>query len=533
MTVKKICGIETEYGIVHQGQEDFNPSYSSSILINSYLMSQKSVSGAIPRWDFIDERPGNDARGFTSGDISRQYTQQATQPATRNHMRSHMHLDAQHDIYQQFANAILPNGARYYVDHAHPEMSSPECVDALEAVRYDCAADEILRQSMRHAETVLPEGETILIYKNNSDGKGNSYGCHENYLMDRNIPFTQIAQSIMPHFVTRQIYCGAGKVGMESTTEDVFVDGFQISSRADFIEEQIGLETTIKRPIINTRDEPHSDYQRFRRLHVIVGDANMSQVATLLKVGTTAFVLAMIEEDFMPDEIAFANPVMALHNIAADVKLTSTQQMSDGTRASALDIQWELFELSRKFSEAGGLEFVGESSGEMVLERWEQVLSGLEADPQSLHRQVDWVAKLRLLEGMMERHDTDWSDPRCKMADLQYHDLRPEKCLAQKLGLEELVTLSDITEATSNPPRQTRAYFRGRFLEKFSQHVLSANWDSMVVDMGGDLLERVSLLDPTQGTSDKIDRLFSTCETPAELLAQMQDVLNQNTTKNM
>ena len=200
-----------------------------------------------------------------------------------------------------------------------------------------------MQRSMENAKAVLPAGEEIVVYKNNSDGKGNSYGCHENYLMDRTVPFSFVAQGIMAHFITRQIYCGAGKVGMETVGEEPTREGFQLTSRADFIEEQIGLETTIKRPIINTRDEPHADYRRFRRLHVIVGDANMSQVATLLKVGTTAFVLAMIEDDFLPREIVFAHPVAALRNISSDLSLAEPQQMADGTQATALDIQWEMY----------------------------------------------------------------------------------------------------------------------------------------------------------------------------------------------
>ena len=494
MAIKKICGIETEYGIIHQGIEEFNPAYSSSVLISAYLSAQESEH---PCWDFNDEMPGNDARGFSRADV------------------------LSPEMYPQLANAILLNGARYYVDHAHPEISSPECSDAMSAVLYDCAADVIMQRSMENAKAVLPEGEEIIVYKNNSDGKGNSYGCHENYLMDRSVPFSAVAQGVMSHFITRQIYCGAGKVGMETAGEEPTGEGFQLTSRADFIEEQIGLETTIKRPIVNTRDEPHADYTRFRRLHVIVGDANMSQVATLLKVGTTAFVLAMIEDDFLPREIVFANPVAAMRNISRDLALSETQQMADGTRATALDIQWELYEIARKFSELGGLEHVGENTGQTVLDRWEQVLTGLESDPMSLAGQIDWVAKHRLIAGYRDRHSLSWDDPRLKAFDLQYHDLRSEKCIASRVGLEQIVDAEAVLAATAAPPLDTRAYFRGRCLEKFSTHILAANWDSVLFDTGGDSLQRITLLDPMEGETEELARLFDMCETPAELLERM------------
>ena len=494
MAIKKICGIETEYGIIHQGTEEFNPAYSSSVLISAYLAAQESEH---PRWDFNDEMPGNDARGFSRADV------------------------LSPDMHPQLANAILLNGARYYVDHAHPEISSPECGDALSAVLYDCAADVIMQRSMENANEMLPEGEQIIVYKNNSDGKGNSYGCHENYLMDRSVPFAVVAQGAMAHLITRQIYCGAGKVGTEIPGEEPTEGGFQITSRADFIEEQIGLETTIKRPIINTRDEPHADYRRFRRLHVIVGDANMSQAATLLKVGTTAFLLAMIEDDFLTREIIFANPVAAMRNISRDLSLAEPQQMSDGTQATALDIQWELYEMSRKFSEMGGLEHVGENTGQMVLDRWEQVLTGLEDYPASLAQQLDWVAKHRLISGYRDRHNLSWDDPRLKAFDLQYHDLRPEKCIASRLGLEEIVAPEAVLEATATPPNDTRAYFRGRCLEKFGSHILAANWDSVLFAAGDDSLQRITLLDPMEGETEELARLFDMCETPAQLLEQM------------
>ena len=230
---------------------------------------------------------------------------------------------------------MLTNGARYYVDHAHPEVSTPECRDAAEVVVFDRAAEEIVRASMVAARQLLPDGAEILCHKNNSDGKGNSYGCHENYLLARETPFGRIVDQVTPHFVTRQIVIGAGKVGCELPGVPADEVAYQISQRADFFEEEIGLETTLKRPIVNTRDEPHCDATKYRRLHVIVGDANMSEVATYLKVGATAIVLAMIEDDVMGDDLALANPVGAIRQISHDPSLQRTVLLRSGRRATA------------------------------------------------------------------------------------------------------------------------------------------------------------------------------------------------------
>ena len=257
VAIPKVCGIETEYGIqvVHG---DPNPIAASSVLINAYA---HDVARQQTGWDFEDEAPGNDARGFAR--------EGAMPPQVETHL----------------VNTVLTNGARFYVDHAHPEFSTPECRDALECLRYDRAGELILTRAMEAADLAVHDGSRLVIYKNNSDGKGNSYGAHENYLMDRAAPFTRIVTGITPHFVTRQIFAGAGKVGSETATHDGKRVDFQLSQRAEFFEEQVGLETTLKRPIVNTRDEPHADPQRYRRLHVIVGDANLAEVATFLKVG--------------------------------------------------------------------------------------------------------------------------------------------------------------------------------------------------------------------------------------------------------
>jgi proteasome accessory factor PafA2 len=501
MAIAKVCGIETEYGIVLRGSGESNPIAASSVLINAYVqeLQQSPASGGERiEWDFEDESPGKDARGFAR--------EGAMPPEVETHL----------------VNTVLTNGARYYVDHAHPEMSTPECADALELVRYDKAGELILARSMEAAARTLPQGQGIVVYKNNSDGKGNSYGCHENYLMDRAAPFGRIVRHVMPHFVTRQIYCGAGKVGCETTSPNDRAITFQISQRADFFEEEVGLETTLKRPIVNTRDEPHADAQKYRRLHVIVGDANMAEVSTYLKVGTTAIVLAMIEDDWFGDrELTLATPVQAIRRVSHDLTLSEPLSMADGSTMTAIEIQWELLDLARKYAEDRGLECVKEEVGTDVLRRWEATLSALETDRGSLANQLDWVAKHRLLEGYRERHGLEWDDHRLAAMDLQYHDVRPGKSLAARVGLERLTTDEGVIAAVTEPPRDTRAYFRGKCLQKWASWVAAANWDSLVFDLGTDPLRRVPMMEPLKGTAEFVDRLLEECNTPAELIERL------------
>jgi proteasome accessory factor A len=427
------------------------------------------------------------------------------------------------EIETHLVNAVLTNGARYYVDHAHPEMSTPECADALEAVLYDKAGEIVLMRSMAAAKRMLPDGQAIVVYKNNSDRKGNSYGTHENYLMDRSVPFSRIAHLITPHFVTRQIYTGAGKVGTETPTLGGRSVPYQLSQRSEFFEEEIGLETTLKRPIVNTRDEPHADPQRYRRLHVIVGDANLAEVATFLKIGATALVLSLIEDDgFDGVDLTLANPVQAIRLVSYDTTLSTPLEMADGTVCTALELQWELFSLARKYADDRGLECLGdEAVGRDVLERWESVLHGLETDPANVARQVDWVAKLQLIEGYQDRHNLDWDDHRLAALDLQYHDLRPERSLFARLDTEHLVTEQDVLAAVTEPPRRTRAYFRGQCLKRWASSVASANWDSIVFDLGTDPLRRVPMMDPLRGTAEHTEELLKASSSPADLLTRL------------
>jgi proteasome accessory factor PafA2 len=493
VAIPKVMGIETEYGISGPGIQDFNPVLASSLLINTFAGSLRRI-----RWDYEQESPLRDARGFEPV--------QEREPT-------------EEDL--GLANVILPNGARYYVDHAHPEYSTPECSTPRDLVIHDKAGERILERSVRLAADLLPPGERIAVYKNNSDGKGNSYGCHENYLVDRGTPFARIVRDLTPFFVSRQIFTGAGKVGVEGGRAETVDVPFQLSQRTDFFEAEVGLETTLKRPIINTRDEPHADPEKYRRLHVIIGDANMSEVATFLKVGTTALVLKMIEDEWLPD-LSIDGPVQAIHEVSWDPTLSSLFRLADGRSVTALALQWEFLEHAGKWvKEHEDMPGNGE-----VLDRWERILEGLERDPFSLHRELDWVAKHRLVSAYRERDGLAWDDPKLALIDLQYHDVRPERSLYHRLveggKVERLVGESEIERATTTPPEDTRAYFRGECLRRYPDAIVAASWDSVIFDIGRDALQRVPMREPLRGTREVVEELLEASADATALVDHLQ-----------
>ena len=501
MALAKVCGIETEYGVIVPGQPEFNPMTSSSILVTTYGLHVQAQLGAVGKtlhvgWDFEDESPAADAR-------DEGYSIASVVPTVERHL----------------ANTVLPNGSRFYVDHAHPELSTPECRTPFEALLYDLAGEQILRESMRLSATD-PGGRTVVVYKNNSDGKGQSYGCHENYLVDRSVPFASLAKAATSHFVSRQIFCGAGKVGSEATMHaDLSRVPFQLSQRADFFEEPVGLETTIKRPIVNTRDEPHCDAAKYRRLHVIVGDANMSQWATLMKLATSALWFAALEDGFgLPDDWALSDPVRAIHAVSADPSLSTTMTLVNGSTLSALDLQREILRRCTDWADQCGTDAVDSQRGKWYLEEWGRALDLLECQPEDLADRVDWIAKRRILDGLTERHQLRPDDPRLRAVDLQYHDLRPEKSLAARAGLVTFVDAAQVTTAQWEPPESTRAYFRGRCLTKFAEDVVVANWDSMVFDTGEQNLRRIPMMDPLRGTKALVGDLIDRAHTARELI---------------
>jgi proteasome accessory factor A len=498
----KVVGLETEYGIVHRGVDDPNPITASSLLINAYL-ARCETTGRRPAtqrvsWDFEDESPALDARGFTPLG--------ARPPEIETHL----------------VNAVLTNGARYYVDHAHPEMSTPECLDARTVVRYDRAGELVIIESMAAAKELLGGGQELIAYKNNSDGKGNSYGTHENYLMDRATPFSHIVANATVHFVTRQIFIGSGKVGCEIPGTGIDVVPYQLTQRADFFEEEVGLETTLKRPIINTRDEPHADAQKYRRLHVIVGDANMSEFATWLKVGSTMIVLAMIEDGEFAPELAFRAPVQALRNVSYDLTLSNPLRLADGTSATAIEIQASIIEAAEKYLNRYGTDGAGGPDALKVLAAWRETVETLERNPIELADRIDWIAKKKLLDAYRERDGLEWGDARLRALDLQYHDMRPERSVFNKLKMHTMVDHEAAVAGADHPPEDTRAYFRGECLRRYPDSIVAANWDSMVFDTGEPPLRRVPMMEPTRGTAAHVAELLNGCETVKELLDQLE-----------
>lgn len=487
-------GIETEYGIIAKGTDSqyANPMTSSALLINAYLHGKRT------EFDFTDETPANDAR---------------------------IEVEVSTPIFPEthLVNSMLVNGARYYVDHAHPEYSSPEVSNALEAVLYDRAGEEILKRSMEEAKKLLNSGE-IVVYKNNTDSKGNSYGTHEGYLVSREVSFADIVESVTGHFVTRQIYCGAGKLGSEHSSKNA-VD-FQISQRADFMEEHVGLETTMKRPIVNTRDEPHADPSKYRRLHVIVGDANMCDVSTYLKVGTTAFILAMLEDKvdyFLDGLVTMTDPVQAIRTISHDVSLNVAVPTNKGMM-TALNIQEWYLEQCKKYAEQADLEVLGGVVASDVLAKWESVLSALTSNPDSLNGQVDWITKKRIVEGFISRDGLEKDNSKLLAIDVQYHDIRDGKLfdkMRQRGEIVELVTRDEVMAASNNPPENTRAYFRGKVLSKFADSVHSANWDSVTLDIGEASLKRIPTAEPARGTKSHVENLIEESNSAKELVEKL------------
>ena len=494
--IRKVCGIETEYGILTTGAEQ-NPILASSLLINAYLGHLDSGVS----WDYAAERPEADARGERGGFVFAP------------------------DVEPQMLNAVLRNGARYYVDHAHPEISTPECSNPLDAVLYDCAAEEIIRRSANALEQKMESQVSTYLYKNNCDGKGNSYGCHENYLVQRSTQFDAIVAGVLPHFVTRQIYCGSGKVGVEnlgsrrgSTPGNPFQ--FQISQRADYFETEVGLETTIRRPLVNTRDEPHCDAKKYRRLHVICGDANMSQVATFLKLATTSVILAMIEDGVLESRMSLADPVRAVQDISSDPTLSVTVELRSGDRVTALDIQeWLCMEGLAYLQRSP--DCIGEESAALLGRYWPEILSGLRLRSPLVLGTVDWIAKERILLAFASRHGIKSADPRLQMIDLQYHDMRREKGLALRAGLQELVRREDIDMAIDTPPADTRAFFRGTCVARWPDSIFAANWDSVVLKADAGHLRRIPLLEPLRGTAALTNDLFNRSLTPDDLIAEI------------
>lgn len=572
MSVRRLMGMETEYGIHAPANPRASHVALSIELVNAYAAHATETGGSVAgtEWDYQAESPLVDARGWvlprsaahpsqltdTAQALSYASEQEAGAGPVRDALGNLSSGDpspadtAEHGEFhapgsahwrgdfftlhpeqpQLLMNLVLENGARFYVDHAHPEYSSPETLGPRRAVLYDVAGDEIARAAAARLgqEPGAPE---VLLYKNNTDNKSVSYGAHENYLVPREVPFDQVVAGLLPFFATRQIICGAGRVGLGQRGATA---GFQISQRADFFEEQVGLETTVRRPIINTRDEPHADADLWRRLHVIIGDANMSEYSAWLRLGTTALVLDMIEAGAAP-QLTLNDPVSALKTISHDPSLRATVPTSEGP-LTALQIQRRYYDaaqrhaVSRVDPQAPGR--AADSETAEVLKAWEEILDALDTDIFDAADRVDWVAKLQLMESYRRRDGLEWDAPQLAMIDLQYHDLRPERGLYYRLAragrMRRLFTDEQIRWASSHPPEETRAWLRGALISRHHELVAGASWDSIVLRTDPITPpRRLQIPDPTIGSRADAEPILTGNLSAEDLVDQLHQMVDR------
>jgi Pup amidohydrolase len=472
----RFVGVETEYGIAITGPRDVHPVKASSMIVDAYRHLVEQGEGV--RWDFTDERPERDMR----------YSPVAPSPHD-------LELELIADEFGM-SNTVLTNGARFYVDHAHPEYATPECSSAIDVLTFDIAGERIMERAAALVVEALPDGSAVHVHKNNTDGKVAAYGTHENYLVDRTVPFGWLTRHLLPMFISRPVLVGAGRIG--ALRDDHLP--FQLTQRADFFEAEVGLETTVRRPIMNTRDEPHADPERFRRLHVINGDANLCEVAGLVKVGAMLLVLDAIEEDRFGAPLDLVDPVRDFRAVSHDLAFGPVIETADGRWLGAVDVQEYYFERCRDMVDREG----HRAGSELVLFWWERMLAAARLGPEALVGLADWATKLQLIDAFRGRHGLPATHDRVRMIDLQYHDVRRDKGLYHRLAsagrVERLVDEAAIAQAISTPPADTRAWFRGEAIRLFPGAIVAAGWDSLVLDVGGPSLVRLPMNDPALGT---------------------------------
>jgi proteasome accessory factor A len=504
--MQRLFGIETEYGIVVEGLG------ANDWIAESIAVVRSHAGPAVGGWNYRGEDPRKDMRGFVVDHLSTnpddaQFDAPGAPPMSREEERS---------------DRILSNGARLYNDHGHPEYATPECRSLCDLIAQDKAGERIVfAAAQRRAQQ---RGLAVSIYKNNTDFHGASYGTHEGYLMRRSVPTDTLIQTLLPFFATRSIYAGAGKVGVENDSGAGAL--FQLSQRADFFSVEASVDTLHNRPLVNTRDEPHATPRRFRRLHVICGDANMSEYATALKVGTTSLVLKLLEEG-LTSPVKLADPIRAVKQISRDITLKQTVERQGGPPVTALEIQ-------RIYQQEAAKRLRGlDEDTDWTLAEWAAVLDALEDDPLRLADRLDWVAKYKLLDAFREEEGLDWNDPYMQSLDLAYHDVDPEQGLYY--GLEQagemrrLVTEGRIQAAMSCPPANTRAFLRGLFVERFGSAVRSVGWNGIAFQHNGeDLLfdmnplveEDVELINEELASAESLDEIVAIIKRPpvSELL---------------
>lgn len=484
MSVRRIIGTETEYGVYRPGDPWANAVAMSAQAVAAY--ARISREGAPVRWDYTGEDPLNDLRGTRMDRAAVDPSLLTDDPyhlAPSGGTEEMSRPTPEELALPSATNAVLRNGARLYVDHAHPEYSAPETTNPRDAVLWDRAGEVVARRTM---DEVARAGEPpLVLVKNNTDGKGAAYGTHENYQVQRIVDLDDLIRGLTPFMVTRPVLCGAGRVGIGQRSE---VPGFQISQRADFVENEVGLETTFNRPIINTRDEPHADPSRFRRLHVINGDGNMFDVSTFLRLGTTSLVLWAIEQGIGMewDALSMSDPVQETWQVSHDPDLTHRISVAGGRAYTAPELQQVYLDLVLATHERLGT--VPDGAEREVLDTWQSVLDRMRSDLWSVAGEVEWVAKYQLTSRQRERLGTDWADPRLAAIDLQWSDLRPDHGLVARLAaagrVRRLFTDAEVEAAADTPPRDTRAWVRGRAVEQVP-NLVKASWTSLVVDEPG------------------------------------------------
>ena len=507
--MKRVFGIETEYGITVDGLEGLDVVRESIEIVRSY-----TEHGASMKWDYQLEDPHHDARGFRAKELL-QDTDEA----------AYFELDKARPL--SFAeiksDLVLSNGARFYNDHAHPEYATPECTTLAELVAQDKAGERILAECAKRRNTHLPAGCQTRLYKNNTDFVGHSYGCHDNYLMRRDVPWERLVREVVPFLVTRQIFAGAGKMGVEGEDAAGQPGVFQIAQRSDFFAVLCSIDTMNRRPLINTRDEPHADAELYRRFHVIIGDANMSQFATALKIGTTALVLDLIEQGKAP-LLELADPVGATKAISRDQSCAWIIELCDGRKISAIDVQ-------RLYLDAAREHCVTDAETAWLLREWELVLDDLGKDFWRCRDRLDWVAKKFLLTTFQESERLAWTDPWLQSIDLEYHNVSLENGLYYELMREgrmrQIVSQDDIRRAIFSPPETTRAFFRGRAVARFSREIETIQWDEIAFAANG---RRLTVALPYPAHDERLERVNAAIR-GARTFTEMTEELGEGMTK--
>ena len=457
-----MIGIETEYGIQVQGKGAGDLVDEAGHLVRCLRRPH------VAAWDYRDEHPRRDLRGFTVDHL-------AVDPVDARFEQSGRPHSTDREVRSDRA---LANGARLYNDHGHPEYATPECTSVIELLAADRAGERILAELARQRSDALG-GVPVSLFKNNTDFHGASYGTHESYLSRRGVPFERLLEGLLPFLATRPVFAGAGKVGTERPGAGPL--SYQISQRADFLTTLASVDTLHNRPLVNTRDEPHADPRRWRRVHVICGDANLCDVAAFLKIGTTLAVLRLIESGWTPGNWALADPVDAQRRIAADPTLRTRVALRDGSEATAIEIQ-------RAIADAARNELAGRSpETDQVLDEWHAILDKLATDPFSCADSVDWVAKMQLLETFRDEENIGWDDPVLQSLDLAYHDIDPETGLWHGLDqageIRHLVAEESVVHALEHaPPGSVRARVRGMAIERFPQAVRGVNWGRLELE---------------------------------------------------